>query len=149
MGPRNHAATLQPDELRGIELGRQADVEAAVAGQQHGPLTVLRQISSVHEKHRHGRAVLRGIPDVVHRVGRRVGRRRASRVEALEGAEARGDYLLALTDIAGLQPYVAKYFDDVMVMAEDAALRDTRLQVMAGLRDMVVRIADISEIVAE
>jgi glycyl-tRNA synthetase beta subunit len=37
----------------------------------------------------------------------------------------------------------------VMVMAEDAAVRETRLQVMAGLRDLVVRVADISEIVAE
>ena len=73
----------------------------------------------------------------------------ASRVSGIEEAEQRGNYLAALKSIAGLQPFVAKYFDDVMVMAEDAALRQTRLQVMAGLRDLVVRIADISEIVAE
>jgi glycyl-tRNA synthetase beta chain len=73
----------------------------------------------------------------------------ASRVPVIDAAEKSGEYLAALKDIARLQPYVAKYFDDVMVMAEDAALRDTRLQVMAGLRDLVVRIADISEIVAE
>ncbi|MGE0392210.1 MAG: glycine--tRNA ligase subunit beta [Vicinamibacterales bacterium] len=73
----------------------------------------------------------------------------ASRVSVIDEAERTGQYLAALKDIAGLQPFVAKYFDDVMVMAEDAAVRDTRLQVMAGLRDLVVRIADISEIVAE
>jgi glycyl-tRNA synthetase beta chain len=72
-----------------------------------------------------------------------------SRVAALENAEASGDFLVALTDIAGLQPYVAKYFDDVMVMSEDLELRDTRLQLMAGLREMVLRIADISEIVSK
>ncbi len=73
----------------------------------------------------------------------------ASRVAVIDEAEKNGQYLAALKDIAGLQPFVAKYFDDVMVMAEDVAVRDTRLQVMAGLRDLVVRIADISEIVAE
>ncbi|MDO8794110.1 MAG: glycine--tRNA ligase subunit beta, partial [Vicinamibacterales bacterium] len=73
----------------------------------------------------------------------------ASRAPGIDGAEKSGNYLAALRSIAGLQPFVAKYFDDVMVMAEDAALRETRLQVMAGLRDLVVRIADISEIVAE
>ena len=73
----------------------------------------------------------------------------ASRVPVIEEAERAGQYLAALKDIAGLQPFVAKYFDDVMVMADDAALRETRLQVMAGLRDLVVGIADISEIVAE
>ncbi len=73
----------------------------------------------------------------------------ASRVAVIDEAERTGDYLAALKDIAGLQPFVARYFEDVMVMAEDPAVRETRLQVMAGLRDLVERIADISEIVAE
>ena len=73
----------------------------------------------------------------------------AGRVALMDDAEKSGQYLAALKNIAGLQPFVAKYFDDVMVMAEDAAVRETRLQVMAGLRDLVVRVADISEIVAE
>lgn len=73
----------------------------------------------------------------------------ASCEAGIDGVETSGNYLAAFKRIAGLQPFVAKYFDDVMVMAEDAAVRETRLQVMAGLRDLVVHVADISEIVAE
>ena len=50
---------------------------------------------------------------------------------------------------AGRQPFVARYFDDVMVMSEDHNVRDKRLQLMAGLRELVLAIADISEIAAE
>ena len=65
----------------------------------------------------------------------------------IENAERRGDYVGALRRIAAFKPHVASYFDDVMVMAEDANVRDKRLQIMAGLRDLVLVIADISEIV--
>jgi glycyl-tRNA synthetase beta chain len=58
-------------------------------------------------------------------------------------------YEEALTRLAELQPHVAKYFDDVMVMADDQSIRRARLQLMANLRDLVLQVADISEIVAE
>ena len=58
-----------------------------------------------------------------------------------------GDWVGALRRIAGFRPYVARYFDDVLVMAEDEHVRHKRLQIMAGLRDLVMEIADISEIV--
>ncbi len=50
--------------------------------------------------------------------------------------------------IAALQPVVAKFFDDVLVMAEDEALRAARLALVATLRDLILEIADISEIAA-
>jgi glycyl-tRNA synthetase beta chain len=62
---------------------------------------------------------------------------------------AEGNYLAALDGIAGLQPAVARYFDDVLVMDPDPVIRDRRLQLMAGLRDLVMEIADISEIVSD
>jgi glycyl-tRNA synthetase beta chain len=65
----------------------------------------------------------------------------------LEDAQDHGDYAGALRYIAGFKPFVARYFDDVMVMDDDSRIRDTRLQLMAGLRDLVAAIADISEIV--
>jgi glycyl-tRNA synthetase beta chain len=73
----------------------------------------------------------------------------AARAPAIRAAAARGDYREAFTGIAALQPAVAKFFDDVLVMAEDAALRDARLLLVATLRDLILGIADISEIVAE
>jgi len=45
-----------------------------------------------------------------------------------------------------MRPAVTTFFDDVLVMAEDAQLRSARLQLVARLRDVVLDIADISEI---
>jgi len=66
-------------------------------------------------------------------------------------AEARKQrrYLDAFLRLADLQPDVTKFFDDVMVMAEDPAVRQARLQLMANLRDLVLQLADISEIAAD
>jgi glycyl-tRNA synthetase beta chain len=44
---------------------------------------------------------------------------------------------------------VDRFFSEVFVMAEDERLRTARLSLMAALRDLVLRIADISEIVPE
>jgi glycyl-tRNA synthetase beta chain len=48
-----------------------------------------------------------------------------------------------------LQPPVAKFFDDVLVMAEDERVRAARLGLVAALRGLILDIADISEIVTE
>jgi glycyl-tRNA synthetase beta chain len=71
------------------------------------------------------------------------------RAPVIRAAAQRGDYREAFSTIAQLQPDVARFFDDVMVMAEDPAVRGARLQLMAGLRDVIVDIADLSEIAAE
>ena len=68
---------------------------------------------------------------------------------AMGSPGAEGNYLAALDGIAGLQPAVARYFDDVLVMDPDPVIRARRLQLMAGLRDLVMEIADISEIVSD
>ena len=49
--------------------------------------------------------------------------------------------------VAALQPTVAKFFDDVLVMAEDERLRAARVGLVATMRDLILEIADISEIV--
>jgi glycyl-tRNA synthetase beta subunit len=71
----------------------------------------------------------------------------AVNAHTLQHAQDHGDYAGALKHIAGFKPFVARYFDDVMVMDDDFRIRDKRLQLMAGLRDLVATIADISEIV--
>ncbi|HEX5475066.1 MAG TPA: glycine--tRNA ligase subunit beta [Vicinamibacterales bacterium] len=69
---------------------------------------------------------------------------RRPRVEA--AAEA-GDYRRAFTEIAALRPTVDRFFTEVFVMADDPRLRAARLRLMAALRDLVLALADISEIV--
>jgi glycyl-tRNA synthetase beta chain len=71
----------------------------------------------------------------------------AAHAHTLQHAQDHGDYAGALKQIASFKHFVARYFDDVMVMDDDSRIRDRRLQLMAGLRDLVAAIADISEIV--
>ena len=54
------------------------------------------------------------------------------------------DYREALTRLAVLRPTVDAFFDGVMVNAEDPTLRRNRLALLAGLRGLFARIADLS-----
>jgi glycyl-tRNA synthetase beta chain len=56
------------------------------------------------------------------------------------------DYTGALRELAALQAPVDAFFDDVMVMADDAALRDNRLALLKVLSELFLRIADISKL---
>ena len=65
-------------------------------------------------------------------------------VVAVERALAKRDYSAALTRLATLRPAVDGFFDDVMVNADDAALRRNRLALLAQVRHQFARIADLS-----
>ena len=67
----------------------------------------------------------------------------------IQQTATRGKYGDAFAGIAALQPAVAKFFDDVLVMADDSRLRTARLGLVAALRDLILEIADISEIATE
>ena len=60
-----------------------------------------------------------------------------------------GQYKEALEVIAALRPDVDRFFDEVMVMAEDAAVRTNRLALLTELRREFTTIADFSEIGGE
>lgn len=64
----------------------------------------------------------------------------------VQNTDETGDYAGAFKVIATLREPVAVYFDKVLVMDKDEAVRQKRLQLMAGLRDLVMEIADISEL---
>jgi glycyl-tRNA synthetase beta chain len=72
-----------------------------------------------------------------------------ARAPGIQRAAERAEYREAFAAIAAFQPVVAKFFDDVLVMADDEALRTARLALVARLRDLILDIADISEIVTE
>lgn len=57
---------------------------------------------------------------------------------------ANGDYVGLLTRLAALRDPVDRYFDAVMVMAEDGALRANRLALLTRLRALFLRVADIA-----
>jgi glycyl-tRNA synthetase beta chain len=69
--------------------------------------------------------------------------RAAEEVRALVG---QGDYAAALQAVAALRPPVDAFFDGVMVMAEDAALRTNRLALLTAVARLFEGIADFSRI---
>ena len=68
---------------------------------------------------------------------------------AVAAAAAAADYTRAFTEIAGLRQVVDRFFTEVFVMADDARVRTARLTLMANLRDLILNLADISEIVPQ
>ena len=61
----------------------------------------------------------------------------------------KGQYEPALTHISKLRPVLDTFFDKIMVMAEDEAVRTRRLALLQGLLNEFSTIADFSEIVTE
>lgn len=58
----------------------------------------------------------------------------------------RRDYTPAMQQLAGLRPAVDAFFDNVMVMADDPAVRTNRLALLARLRALFLRVADLSRL---
>ncbi len=77
-------------------------------------------------------------------------KRLAEQVELLEKQVTplvhQGEYTQALKRLAALRPAVDAFFDKVMVMVEDAALRDNRLALLTKLEGLFMRVADISKL---
>jgi glycyl-tRNA synthetase beta chain len=72
----------------------------------------------------------------------------ARRPRVAQAASAH-DYRKAFIEIAALRAPVDRFFTEVFVMADDARLRAARLRLMAELRDLILDLADISEIVPQ
>ncbi|WP_404366283.1 glycine--tRNA ligase subunit beta [Marinobacter sp.] len=56
----------------------------------------------------------------------------------------KGDYTAALSSLASLRAPVDRFFDEVMVMTDDEAVRNNRLALLNRLRNLFLRVADIS-----
>jgi glycyl-tRNA synthetase beta chain len=56
------------------------------------------------------------------------------------------DYATAFGRLAGLRQAVDGFFDKVMVMAEDAALRNNRLALLQRVRGLFLQVADLSRL---
>jgi glycyl-tRNA synthetase beta chain len=56
------------------------------------------------------------------------------------------DYTGALTQLASLREDVDRFFDHVMVMADDSRVRNNRLALLSTMRDLFLDIADLSRL---
>ncbi|GJI96266.1 glycine--tRNA ligase beta subunit [Duganella caerulea] len=66
----------------------------------------------------------------------------------IDAAFNKGDFAGTLKTLAKLREEVDAFFNDVMVMAEDVALRNNRLALLSSLHGMMNRVADISKLAA-
>jgi len=77
----------------------------------------------------------------------------AGELERVEGEaeelRRRRDWPGVLRAMASLKPSVDRFFDEVLVMAEDAALRTNRLALMKRVSDLFADVADFRKIQAE
>jgi glycyl-tRNA synthetase beta chain len=72
------------------------------------------------------------------------------RVEAeAQALRERRNYPAVLRNVATLEPAVARFFDDVLVMAEEPALRANRLGLMRRVASLFADLADFRKIQAE
>ncbi len=64
----------------------------------------------------------------------------------IDGALADGDVARALHGAAELGPPLDRFFEDVLVMAEDAAVRANRLRLLLDVRETLGRVGDFTQI---
>jgi glycyl-tRNA synthetase beta chain len=57
-----------------------------------------------------------------------------------------GDYTQAMKRLAALRPQVDQFFDKVMVMVDEEAIRDNRLALLNSLSALFLRVADLSKL---
>jgi glycyl-tRNA synthetase beta chain len=67
----------------------------------------------------------------------------------IDAALGRHDYAAALRSIAGLAADLERFFDEVMVMAEEPAVRENRLALLQGIGRTLSRAAGLTEMVVE
>ncbi|MCP4236632.1 MAG: glycine--tRNA ligase subunit beta, partial [Aestuariibacter sp.] len=72
----------------------------------------------------------------------------ASDIEAISDgiykAAGERDYGYVLNTLATLRPSIDAFFDNVMVMADDEAVRANRLALLLALRELFLTTADVS-----
>lgn len=65
--------------------------------------------------------------------------------EAVQSALAHDDYAAALSELAALRALVDTFFEDVMVMADDEALRANRMKLLNSFVDVFANVADFGQ----
>lgn len=59
---------------------------------------------------------------------------------------AEKNYTKALSSLAAIRPEVDAFFDGVMIMSDDAALKQNRLALLTSLRGLFLQVADLSSL---
>lgn len=91
-------------------------------------------------------AELRGL-EVEHDVERELVVELEKLTSNLDRAFASEDSKSLAEAISQARPFIDRYFETVMVMAEQESLRDARLKLMASLEQQILRVGDVTKLV--
>ena len=69
--------------------------------------------------------------------------------DAVKAAVQKDDYAEAMSKVVPLRPFVDAFFDQVMVMAEDKAVRENRVRLLMEIGALFGNVADFSKLQAE
>ncbi|KXS42267.1 MAG: glycyl-tRNA synthetase beta chain [Candidatus Frackibacter sp. T328-2] len=69
--------------------------------------------------------------------------------EEVEALLADNNYVAALNKLVTLQQPIDQFFDSVMVMADDKAVKENRLALLRNIVDIFTEVADLSQIVTD
>jgi len=117
------------------ELGRRANLERL--------MTVAKRIRNIVGAERQARHEARLLVEPAERaLGEEYEKRRATLKAALEAREYAG----ALESLAALAEPLHRFFEDVLVMCEDQALRANRIGLLGAIGNMLGTIADLSRL---
>ena len=115
---------LVPDQLAAVKAFEALPEAGALSAANKRIVNILRKSGGEAARRRRRRAARPPAPSAT--CGRRSRRWR----RAVDEHCASGDYTSALKALASAKPAVDRFFDDVMVMADDAALRANRLALL-------------------
>ncbi len=158
------------DRMRGygVEQGQDKDtIEAVLALRPNRPLDAWRRMQVVAElkgqpqmaliigTHKRIRNILREAPEgsgELHEEALQEAEERALAQgldavrEQVQEASAQGRYVAALTGLLELAQPVANFFDEVLVMADDAQIRHNRLCLLRQVQELFLCVADFSRL---
>jgi glycyl-tRNA synthetase beta chain len=139
------------EEVSPLEARRKLEALAQLSGSQalQGVATLLKRVKNISKGVSAPAALADIVPILAEPAERALADALEARAPGIAGAAARGDYREAFTGISSLQPLVATFFDDVLVMVEDERLRSARLGLVATLRELILGLADLSEMATE
>ena len=144
------------------------EVNAVLATGSDSPTDVLARVEALHEVRESPdllaiAAAFKRIKNILRKAGPELGgtidrngmepeeEALADQVDELgpriEGFAESGDYRRALGEMAMLRPAVDGFFDKILVMHEDPAIKTRRLLILKNLFETFLRVVDVSEVV--
>lgn len=141
------------DAVLGLGVTLPADIDRRVRAVE--AFSTQAEAEALASANKRIRNILKKAPPVDHRLQAALLQEPEEKALAAAVAEAetqlrpllaRQDYTAALTSLAALREPVDRFFDTIMVMTEDQAVRNNRLALLEQLQQLFLQIADISKL---